>query len=283
MLSGECPCQAGPQILSSLRRLLVWTFVVQFFLPSAFAVQPPAQEVVRLSIASTRADWKATPQFSYVERDDDVKGGHATSKTYKVWMLDGSPYSRLIAVGNEPLSPWQDAKERQKLLKEIAQRANESPQDRTKRLAEYQKDRSRMFALIDEMAAAFDFKLLREQRLNGHDVYVFAASPRPGYQSKSWETRILKGMKGTLWIDRNSHRWVKVEAVAIRPVWLGWFIAKVLPGTRFLLEQAPVTQQLWLPAYFSFEARARILWWQKDLVHSETYSGYQWLSGSSIP
>jgi hypothetical protein len=132
-----------------------------------------------------------------------------------------------------------------------------------------------MFALIDEMAAAFDFKLLQEQNLDGHAVYVFSASPRPGYQPKSWETRILKGMKGTLWVDRNSYQWVKVEAVAIKPVSLGWFIAKVLPGTHFLLEQTPVTPGLWQPEHFSFEVHARILWWQKSIVHSETYSDYR--------
>ena len=125
----------------------------------------------------------------------DVKGGSTASKTYKVWMLDGSPYSRLIAVDNKSLSPTQDAQECEKLRKEIVRRASESPQDRAKRLAEYQKARGRMFALIDEMAEAFDFKLLREQKLDDHDVYVFAASPRLAYQPKSWETRILRGMK----------------------------------------------------------------------------------------
>ena len=75
-----------------------------------------------------------------------------------------------------------------------------------------------------------------------------------------------------------------MEGVAIRPVWLGWFMAKVLPGTRFLLEQTPVTAGgLWQPEHFSFEARARLLWWQKDYAHSETYTDYRRLSGLSIP
>jgi hypothetical protein len=90
-------------------------------------------------------------------------------------------------------------------------------------------------------------------------------------------------MEGTLWVDKNSYQWVKVEAVAVRPVWLGWFVAKVYPGTRFLLEQTPVTPRLWLPERYSFAARARILWRQKDYRHSETYTGYQRLSGSLIP
>ena len=88
---------------------------------------PTPQRMVKLSIASTEADWRATPHFSYIERDADVKGGAATSKTYKVCMIDGSPYSRLIAVGDEPISSREAAQEVVKLREEISKRANESP------------------------------------------------------------------------------------------------------------------------------------------------------------
>lgn len=260
--------------------LLVSSFGALALLLSA--TRPAAQEIVKLSIASTQADWKATPEFSYTEQDDDVRSGVTVSKTYRVWMLDGSPYSRLTAIGNEPLSRARNAQESLKLRKEIVRRAEESAHAHAARVAKYQKDRHRMFALIDEMAAAFDFKFLGEQKLEGHDVDVFTASPRPGYQPKSWETRILTGMKGKLWVDRDTYQWVKVEAVAIRPVRLGWFIAKVLPGTRFLLEQAPVTGNLWQPEHFSIEARAWILGWRKDYVHSETYTDYRRLTGSTL-
>lgn len=282
MASQQGPRQATRRTFGFPPRLLAWMSGAVVFPALLFGTQPTPQQIIKLSIASTQADWKATPQFSYVERDDDVKGGAKVSKTYQVSMIDGSPYSRLIAVNGEPLTPAPEAQERQKLQKEIARRASESPRARAARLAAYHKDRSRMFALVDEMGAAFDFKLLREQNLDGHAVYVFSASPRPGYQPRSWETRILKGMKGTLWVDRNSDQWVKVEAVAIKPVTLGWFIAKVLPGTRFLLEQTPVSPGLWQPEHFSLEAHARILLWQKNIVHSETYSDYQRVAGSPI-
>jgi hypothetical protein len=74
-----------------------------------------------------------------------------------------------------------------------------------------------------------------------------------------------------------------VEAVAIKPVWMGWFIAKVLPGTRFSLEQAPVMKTLWLPEHFSVEVKAKILWWQKSYAHSETYYDYHLISTISPP
>ena len=103
--------------------------------------------MVRASISSTEADWKATPHFSYVERDTDEKDGATSSKTYRVCMIDRSSYPRLIAVGGEPLSPAEEAGVSEKLREEITNRANESPQSRAKRVAQYQKDRARMLAL----------------------------------------------------------------------------------------------------------------------------------------
>ncbi|MFZ0959293.1 MAG: hypothetical protein WAO35_00190 [Terriglobia bacterium] len=209
------------------------------------------------------------------------KGGVRSSRTYRVYMIEGSPYSRLIAVGGQPLSPGEKAREDEKLREEIARRANESPQARAKRLAQYQKGRERLFALLHEMAAAFDFRQVGQQQMDGHEVCVLQATPHPGYQSKSRETKILTGMRGKLWIDEQTHRWIRVEAVAIKPVWMGWFIAKVEPGTRFSLEQAPVMKALWLPEHFSLEVRAKVLWWQKSYAHSETYSDYKLVSALS--
>jgi hypothetical protein len=283
MLKNASWREAVKGILRNQIRPVAYSLLMLAFPVMAFSVQPSAQQMIRLSIASTEADWKATPHFSYIERDTDVKGGATTSKTYRVWMVDGSPYSRLIAVGDEPLSPAQQAREGEKLRKEIAKRASESSRERAKRLAQYQEDRGRMFALLHEMAEAFDFKLVGEQTLDDHDVYVLEASPRPGYQPESRETKILTGMRGKLWIDKDDYQWVKVEAEVIKPVWMGWFIAKVLPGTNFLLEQAPIMQRLWLPKHFSFEAKARILWFQKDYSHSETYQDYRLLSALSRP
>jgi hypothetical protein len=265
-------------------RLLVCGLLVLACPIMALSGQPSTQEMIRLSVASTEADWKAKPHFSYIERDTDVKDGETTSKTYRVWMIDGSPYYRLIAIGGEPLSPAQEAQESEKLRQEIAKRASESPKERDKRLEQYQKNRDRMFALLHEMAEAFDFKLVGEENLDDHDTYVLQASPRLGYRPTSRETQILTGMKGKLWIEKDSHQWVKAEAEVIKPVWMGWFIAKVLPGTDFRLEQAPVAEGLWLPEHFSFRAKARILWMiRKNYSHSETYQDYHLLSTSSKP
>ena len=251
-------------------------------LPIAFSIQPNTQQIVRLSIAAAEAGWKELPHFSDIERDVDIKGGVTTEKTYKVLMIDGSPYSRLIAVDGKPLAPADGRREGEKLQSVIVMRATESSKQRAKRTEQYQKDRNRMFTLLHAMAEAFDFKLVGEQKLNTYDVYVLAAKPRPGYKPTSRETAVLTGMKGKLWIDRENYQWVKVEAEVVKPVWFGRFIAKVMPGTNFVLEQAPVSKGLWLPRHYRVEVNARILWLRKSYIHDETYKDYRPISTNSL-
>ena len=271
----------GPSHL--LSRVLVCLWSALAFVPSAYSVEPNTQEIIKLSIAAAEADWKAIPDFSDIERDADTRGGLATSKTYQVLMIDGSPYYRLIAVNDQPLSPAEQAREGEKLERVIAKRADESERQRAKRLAQYQEERNRMFVLMHAMAEAFDFKLAGEERLEDRDVYVFEATPRPEYQPVSRETKLLTGMKGTLWIDKDKYQWVKVEAEVLKPVAFGWFIAKVMPGTSFVLEQGLVTKGLWLPKHFRLEIKAKVLWLPKGYVHDETYRDYRQTLPFSTP
>ena len=114
-----------------------------------------------------------------------------------------------------------------------------------------------------------------EQESGGLKVWELAATPRPGYQPKSTHTRVLTGMRGTLWIDEATYQWVKVEAEVFRPVSFGLFIAKVRPGMGRSLEQAPVGNGLWLPRHFSMRVDASILFWGRKSSDDETYLNYR--------
>lgn len=55
-------------------------------------------------------------------------------------------------------------------------------------------------------------------------------------------------MRGTLWIEKSTFQWVRVEAEVFRPVSIEGFLAQVQPGTRFLLDQAPVSETSGYPS-----------------------------------
>ena len=128
---------------------------------------------------------------------------------------------------------------------------------------------------MGEMITAFDFKLLGETVVNGRRCYEFAASPRQDYQPPSRDTRVLKGMRGKMWIDAKQYQWVRVQALVFRPVAFGLFIAHVEPGTEFTLEEAPVSGNVWLPSHFSMQVKSKVLFVSHKSMDDETYSNYQ--------
>ena len=231
-----------------------------------------AADIIARSVQVLQHDWDADPQYDCSERDRGGKG----SKTFEDLMIDGSPYQQLTEVNNRPLSPEQQADERKKLRETIAKRKSESPDDRSQRIAKYERDRKRDHELTEDLTKAFDFKLVGQGRMDGHDVYILDARPRPGYQPTSNETQVLTGMRGKLWIDKKTFQWVKVEAEVIHPVSIEGFIARVEPGTRFELEKTPVSDSVWLPKHFSMRSHAKILFvFGKDGSDDQTYFNYR--------
>ena len=237
------------------------------------AVSPQnAQAIIAASVQANAADWKAAPDYSYTERDLQPGGG---TKAFQVMMIDGSPYERLVAVNQKPLPPDQQEQEQKKLDATIAKRQHESQQERADRIAKYQKDRNRDHALMEQLTKAFDFTLIGERKLNGYDVYLLHARPRPGYRPPSMETRVLTGMQGQLWIDKKTSQWVKIEAEVIQPVSIAGFLARVEPGTRFEMEKTPVDNGVWLVKHFSMRARARVLSvFKHNEDEDESYTDY---------
>ena len=257
--------------MSIVGKIIVW---LGFGLYAWCAPVDP-QEIIRHSVAANEADWKAAPNFSFSERDVTTKGGSKTVKTYEVLMIEGSPYNRLTAINDKPLSPAAQAQEKQKLEREIANRKKESPDARAKRMAQFQRERQQDHMMLQEMIHAFNFKLTGSDKLDGREVYVVEATPRTGYRPKSRDTKVLLGMRGKLWIDKNHYHWVKVEAEVFKPVSFGLFIAKVGPGTRFVLEQAPISATLWLPKHFTMQLEASVLGRRRASVQDETYKDYK--------
>lgn len=245
------------------------------------AAQPDVAGILRRSLEVTRADWQHQSNMVDVERDADSQDGKSSSKTYQVMMIDGTPYNHLIARDGKPLPHEEAAHQTQLLAEETAKRANESPDERAKRVGKYHHSQERVLNMMQEMTRAMNYTFDGRSTLNGHQVIVLNATPKPGYQPPTRESKVLTGMAGKLWIDEDSYQWVRVEAQVIKPVSFGFFVAKVYPGTRFLLEQEPIQANVWMPAHFQVQVKSTVLMVHKDFTHDEIYRDYRLLS--SLP
>lgn len=244
---------------------------------STLSAAPNPEEIIRKSVEAIQSDWAQTPKYSFLERDVETKRhSPATDKTYRVLMIDGSPYNFVTAVNDEPLSPDEKATEQRKLQREIERRQKESERERQHRVAKYRKESEHNHQMLQEMVSAFVFHLTGEAQIDGHACWVMDAQPKPGYEPGDREGRVLKGMRGQLWIDKATNQWVKVHAEVVKPVTFYGFLAKVAPGTEFDLEQAPVADGVWLPKAFHESVHASALgFFSENSNETETYRDYQ--------
>ena len=72
------------------------------------------------------------------------------------------------------------------------------------------------------------------------------------------EAKFLSKFRGRVWIDKGDLQLAKMDVEAIDTVSLGWVIARVHKGTRFMLEQTRVNEEVWLPRKISFKIDARV-------------------------
>jgi len=237
-------------------------------------------ELVRRSADKIVSDWNEAPNYSFVERDVVSKHDSQPSvKAFEVVMLDGSPYERLIAIDDRPLSATEQASEARKVRSELRKRERESEDSRSKRVSKYLKERHENGALLKGMVDAFAFSLAGAETVNNHDCWVLDAAPKPGYQPTSRETKVLAGMRGRMWVDKASGQWVRVQAEVFQTVNFYGFFAKVRPGTKFMLEQEPVADNLWLPKHFRTQVNASVLgFFNEDSVEDDTYTNYRPMS-----
>lgn len=235
------------------------------------------QDIIRKSLTVMREDWRQAPSYSHLERQvESRRGSTAKIKTFEVLMIEGSPYRRLVAIEDMPLPLGLKFDEDRKMQHEIDKRLGESRRERDRRIAKYVRDRDRGPDMLAEMLNAFDFRLSGEERINGHPCWILDATPKAGYVPKNREAKVLTGMNGRLWIEKSNNQWVKAQAEVIHPVSFFGFLAKVGPGTKFVLEQAPVTSTLWFPKRFNIQVNASALGFlNEDFTNDETYHEYR--------
>jgi hypothetical protein len=234
--------------------------------------QDDADKIVERSVEVLTRDWAAQPRFDCSERDKDKNG----IRTYEDIMLDGSQYQKLIALNDKPLDALQQSEQQRKFQEATAKRRSESKSQKRRRIAKYEADRKRQAELITELTKAFAFTLAGTDKLGGRDVYLLNAEPRKGYRPPNSEARVLTGMRGKLWIERNSFQWVKVEAEVVHPVHIGGFIARVETGTRLELEKIPVSRDIWLPSHLAVKSRSKVVFFfNHQTDEDDTYFNYR--------
>ncbi|HEX8817946.1 MAG TPA: hypothetical protein VF753_20830 [Terriglobales bacterium] len=222
------------------------------------------RDLIRKAADNDMANDKKQRDYLYTERDEqhnlDGKGQvkSTETKTYEIMEIYGEQTQKLIAKDDKPLSEKDAQKEDEKIQKLIDKRKNESPEDREKRLAKEAKEQEEDRKFVTEAADAYDFKFIGHETIEDRDNYVIDATPKPGYEPKMKEAKILTKFRGRLWIDSESEQMKKVDAECIDTVSWGLFIACIHKGSRVVIVQTRVNDEVWLPQHISVKLDARV-------------------------
>ena len=232
-------------------------------------------EIVRGATIALRSDWDAAPGYAFLQRDEFQQSGRPATKTHQVVMIAGSDYYMPVAVDDQPLAADQQRSELQKLKNEFWRRNNEDHQARRQRTENYRKQREQNGRLTVEFPTAFIFSLEREETIHGRRAYVLAATPRKRAGSSNRAAKVLAGMRGRMWIEKESFHMIQAESNVIAPVSIFSIFARVLPGTHMELEMAPASDSIWLVRRFVMALEISKFWIRSTQTTSSTYSGYR--------
>lgn len=226
--------------------------------------------------------------YTYLERqlsreyDGSGKVKKETLRTYDVTNVEGSPYRRLVARNDQPLSAEEQKQEQDKLQWSIAERRKETPEQREKRVSEWRKKQERQREPIQELADAFDLKIAGEESIDGRAAWVIDGTPRKGYRPKSTGTSMLPKMKARFWIGKATNNWIKLDAETTDTISYGALLLRIAKGAHITLEQTPTPEGVWLPKRIALNGSARLLLvkgWNVQLDY--TYSNYRKFSVDS--
>jgi len=241
-----------------------------------------AREIVRKSVELDQANWLRMRDYTWIahetERSLDSRGGVKSEKseTWETLVLSGQPHRRMLERDGRPLKSDEQRKEQAKLDRVAAKLEHETPEQRQRRVSEYEKEREKDREFLREVTDLYDFHLEGEQQVDGHAAWVIAATPKPGYQPEHRDAKPLLKIRGKVWIDQAEYQWVRLEAETTDTISFGLFIARLNPGAKLVFEQTRVNDEIWLPKRESVSGSARLGLVKKVAMEQElVWSNYR--------
>jgi len=244
--------------------------------------QEQMQKLLRVVADKDLENDKRLRDYTYIEREEerklDGKGQvkFTEVKTYEVMELYGEQVQRLIEKDDKALDKKDAAKEEEKIQKIIDKRKNESEGDRRKREEKEEKEREEDRKFVREVADAYNFTLVGTESLGGREAWVIEGEPRPGFMPQLKESKYLSKFRGRVWIDKNDLQLAKMDVECLDTITWGLFLARFHKGTRFMLEQTRVNDEVWLPLHVTAKIDVRLALLKNfDVNLEQTYRDYK--------
>jgi hypothetical protein len=218
-----------------------------------------------------------------VEEETDYEGNGKPKKPdvreSTFFYLDGTEVSTLVKINGQPLSAEAQKKENARVLKQIEEleKAAQKKVSSDQKAKQEQKDEEEEEVSIDAFLRACQFVNPRRERFRGQDVLVFDFEPNPEFKAHTLIEKVIQKLGGVIWIDEKALDVVRIDAFFVNNVKIGGgLVADLQKGTRVILEQTYVNNEVWLPTYGEAHIDVRVLLLKGIKVDGTTrYSDYK--------
>ena len=177
--------------------------------------------------------------------------------------------ARLILRDGRPLTPEQDAAERERLDDMI-----KAPASYAKHVKNDTAGKKLAADLVLQMPDAMIYTYAPGQPQigpgQGMGEVVLDYHPNPKWSPTSTTAEALTGLQGRMWIDIKTRQLLRMEGEIFKPVNFGWgMLAHIYPGGKLLLEQTSVDERHWIYERFSQQISIRALMLKTLNVNTE--------------
>ncbi|MHB1935664.1 MAG: hypothetical protein ACYCOR_03680 [Acidobacteriaceae bacterium] len=280
------PIRPTPQRLDRLRPFLLWLLSFALTLGCSFA-KAASDSAARIASDSAWNLAKSDPHAlvqAAIQNEINNSYGHRppmryrlrkktrnTDTTKEIVETIDSGVARLMAIGNQPLTPSQAQAEVQRLHALASDPATQQHRRRSEA-----RDAARLVGVMHLLPAAFLNQYLGPAQTPDGVAIRLTFAPNPSFSPPTLESRILTGIRGEIWIDPTDLRVVRIEGHLFRTVDFGWGILGILyPGGTISIGQAKTPDCGWQLAHLNLNMNGRALMLKPlHIVVDETATDY---------
>jgi len=219
-----------------------------------------------MAAATNAPAWAYDKTQVMLKLDGDEKVEEQTEKLYRVRIIHGVPFSRLVKVAGHDLTPAEIEKQNQR---EAAFEKGLSGRDPKKALAE------RQAFVTNDVIERFQFTALRRETRSGRQTVVVSFEGNPDKAGGTFQDRLLSLMAGTCWVDEETADLAKLDVHLTKGLSLGMLgILGTIRNCQMEMESKPMSDGVWLPAKTEMTVSARMLLSSMRFKMEETSANY---------
>jgi hypothetical protein len=247
-MAGIVPCTLlrPVALLLLLSAAAPWTLPAQS-IPDITTLMHQVQQHQR-DLEQTRDSYAFRERQIIDELDKNGNIKKTTIRELQVFFINSHQIEHLVGRDDKPLSLAEQAKEAERVQKEIEKAEKTPPGQMTDVNGQ---------PSVGRMLAIEKFSNGRRVMLDGRSMLAFDFVGDPDAKTHGLAEDACKKLSGTIWIDEQDRQVRRLEARLIDGYKLGFGLFSLSKGSSFVFDQKLVNNELWLPTSASIHVEAR--------------------------